>query len=220
MHKLEFVPNVSVGPFIFGMEQSEVHKIIKGVFKSESEPQVERDLPSYESEYYPNPDIHVEYKNKKLISVFFIDDIRQRYCEIYLNNEKIWPRTKKKFFSIFGQDSFVELYDSFSHNEFSLCPNWENSPPSLVVGQKGYCAELVETQQLVDIVFEMRKGMTRDHCRMLIGRKPEVSADGMTDNYPHGTIKPEIMSLTYGPDNLLLRASHSYPNGHVINIVK
>ena len=103
MHKLEFVPNVSVGPFIFGMEQSEVHKIIKGVFKSESEPQVERDLPSYESEYYPNPDIHVEYKNKKLISVFLLTISGSVIVKFILIMKRSGHAPKKSFFQFLGR---------------------------------------------------------------------------------------------------------------------
>ena len=98
MKKLFLNPNVSVGPFVFGTEQKEMWKIMKKEFGSE------RELPVFESEDYQNPHVQLEYIDRKLISVTFIDDIRERYCEIYLGKEKIWPRTEKKFLSIFGRD--------------------------------------------------------------------------------------------------------------------
>ena len=184
MRKLVLNPNVSVGPFVFGTEQKEMWKIMKNEFGSERDPLVERSLPAYETEYYANPDVNLSYKDNKLISVTFIDDIRERYCEIYLGKEKIWPRTEKKFLSIFGRDSFVEVYGSYYHTEFSLAVGWDDNPPSLLIGQEGYCSEAVENYQLFDTVLNMKKGMNRNDCRMLINRIPIVSDDGKTDHYP------------------------------------
>ncbi len=219
MHKLQLVPNVSVGPFVFGMDQAEVHAMMKREFGSERGPRVERSLPAYESEYYANPDVHLEFKESKLISVFFIDDIRERFIEIYFGGVKIWPRTEKKFLSIFGKDSFVEMR-RFFHIDFSLSPDWSENPPSLIVGQEGYCAELVECRQIVDIALGMKKGMSRSECRKLLERQMEISDDGRTDIYRHGVIKPEVLSLTYDPDDLLLTVSQRFPSGNVINFVK
>lgn len=55
MYKLQLVPNVSVGPFVSGMEQAEVHAMMKREFGSEQDPLVECRFPVYESEYYANP---------------------------------------------------------------------------------------------------------------------------------------------------------------------
>ena len=217
MRKLVLNPNVSVGPFVFGTEQKEMWKIMKNEFGSERDPLVERSLPAYETEYYANPDVNLSYKDNKLISVTFIDDIRERYCEIYLGKEKIWPRTEKKFLSIFGRDSFVEVYGSYYHTEFSLAVGWDDNPPSLLIGQEGYCSEAVENYQLFDTVLNMKKGMNRNECRMLINRIPVVSDDGKTDHYHHGVIRPEKISLTYDSRNNLVKLIKTFPDGEIID---
>ncbi len=217
MRKLVLNPNVSVGPFVFGTEQKEMWKIMKNEFGSERDPLVERSLPAYETEYYANPDVNLSYKDNKLISVTFIDDIRERYCEIYLGKEKIWPRTEKKFLSIFGRDSFVEVYGSYYHTEFSLAVGWDDNPPSLLIGQEGYCSEAVENYQLFDTVLNMKKGMNRNDCRMLINRIPIVSDDGKTDHYLHGVIRPEKISLTYDSRNNLVKLIKTFPDGEIID---
>ena len=204
MRKLVLNPNVSVGPFVFGTEQKEMWKIMKNEFGSERDPLVERSLPAYETEYYANPDVNLSYKDNKLISVTFIDDIRERYCEIYLGKEKIWPRTEKKFLSIFGRDSFVEVYGSYYHTEFSLAVGWDDS-------------EAVENYQLFDTVLNMKKGMNRNDCRMLINRIPVVSDDGKTDHYHHGVIRPEKISLTYDSRNNLVKLIKTFPDGEIID---
>ena len=219
MHKLILNPNISVGPFVFGVEQKEIWRIMKEEFGSEQNPVVERELPDYESEYYENLNINFEYKDNKLISVMFIDDIRERYCEIYLGNEKIWPRTEKKFLSIFGRDSFVDVYGSYYHTGFSLAVGWDDDPPSLTIGQEGYSAEIVENYKLFDTVSGMEKGMNRNECRAIIGRTPNVSADGRTDTYSHGVIRPEIVSLTFDSDNKLITVTKRFPDGDVLNIL-
>ncbi|MEE3423481.1 MAG: hypothetical protein VZR11_12380 [Succinimonas sp.] len=83
MKKLILNPNISVGPFVFGTEQEEVWKIVKREFCSEHDLDNERSLPAYEAEYCPIPDILLEFKDKKQLSVSFNDDISQRYCEIH-----------------------------------------------------------------------------------------------------------------------------------------
>ena len=220
MKNLILKPNVSVGPFVFGTEQKEIWKIMKEEFGSERDPIVYRDLPAYESEYYANPKVHLEYKDSKLISVNFIDDIRERYCEIYLGKEKIWPRTEKKFLSMFDKDSFVEIYGSYFHLDSSIAADWEDNTPTLTIGCKGYCAEIVENSRLFNVASAMKKGMSRTECRMLINRSPQVSNDGRTDNYLYGIIKPEVTSLTYDSSDKLIRASQSFPSGDVINIIE
>jgi len=83
MKKLILNPNISVGPFVFGTEQEEVWEIVKREFGLERDPKTERSLPAYEAEYYPIPNILLEFKERKLLSVSFNDDISQRYCEIH-----------------------------------------------------------------------------------------------------------------------------------------
>ncbi len=217
MKKLIFKPNVSVGSFVFGTEQEKVWEIMKSEFGSERNPLIDRQLPAYETEYYANPNVHLSYKDSKLISVDFIDDISKRYLEIYLGNEKIWPRTEKKFLSIFGYDSFVDIYGSYYHTDFSLAVGWDDNPPSLLIGQKGYCTEAVENFRLVNAILNMKKGMNRNECRMIINNTPQVSCDGRTDCYPHGIIRPEVTSLTFDSDNKLIKASQTFPNGEVVN---
>jgi hypothetical protein len=219
MHKLRLTPNVSVGPFVFGTEQQEMWEIMKNEFGSVRSSIVERNKPSYESEYYANPDIHLDYKDNKLISVNFIDDIRQRYCEIYLEDQKIWPRTERKFLAIFGRDSFIEIYGTYYHTRFSLAVGWDDNPPSLLIGQEGYCTEAVEHFRFYNIVSKMEKGLPRDVCRMTINRAYHVSEDGRSDNYQHGVIKREATSLTFDSDNRLIKAWQSYPDGDVIDIL-
>ncbi len=220
MHKLILNPNISVGPFVFGTEQQEMWEIMKKEFGSVRDSLVERRKPSYESEYYENPDVHLEYKDGKLISVNFIDDITERYCEIYLEGQKIWPRTERKFLSMFGRDSFTEIYGSYYHTKLSLAVGWDDNPPSLLIGQEGYCAEAVEHFRFFQIVLKMKKGMPRNECRMVINRTYQVSEDGRTDDYPYGVIKREVTSLTFDSDNRLIKSWQSFPDGHVINILE
>ena len=144
MKKLILDPNVSVGPFVFGTEQEKIWEIIRDEFSSECNPIIENIPPVYKSEYHENPNVHLEYKDNKLISVSFIDDITKRYCEIYLGKEKIWPRTEKKFLSIFGESAFIEVFGSYYHTELSLTVGWDDNPPSLTIGCKGYSTEIVE----------------------------------------------------------------------------
>lgn len=212
MKKLILNPNVSVGPFVFGTKREDMWKIMKKEFGSE------RDLPVFETELYEDPNVQLEYIDEKLISVTFNDEIRKRYCEIYFENEKIWPRTEKKFLSIFGRDSFVETFGAYYHCDLSLLLNFDHNPPSLTIGQEGYCTEIVENFRLFYTALNMKKGMSRDECRMLINRIPQVSADGTTDCYPYGTLRPEVTSLTYDSSNRLIKASQSCPNGEVLNI--
>ena len=148
----------------------------------------------------------------------FIDDIRQRYCEIYLGHEKIWPRTEKKFLSIFGQDSFTEVYGSYYHTTLSLIPEWDENPPYLLIGKKGYAAEAAENYQLFEIAEGMKKMMDRKYCRMLIDRTPQISEDGRTDHYPHGIIRPEIISLTFDSNDKLIKVTKKFPDGYLLNI--
>jgi hypothetical protein len=218
MKKLILNPNISVGPFVFGTEQEEIWKIMKKEFGSERDSIVERSLPAYESEYYDNPNVHLSYKDNKLISIMFIDDIRQRYCEIYLGQEKIWPRTEKKFLSIFGRDSFTEVYGSYYHTTLSLIPEWDENPPYLLIGKKGYAAEAAENYQLFEIAEGMKKMMDRKYCRMLIDRTPQISEDGRTDHYPHGIIRPEIISLTFDSNDKLIKVTKKFPDGYLLNI--
>jgi hypothetical protein len=212
MKKLILNPNVSVGPFVFGTKREDMWAIMKKEFGSE------RDLPVFETEDYENPHVQLEYIDEKLISVTFIDDIRKRYCEIYLGNEKIWPRTEKKFLSIFGRDSFVETFGAFYHTELSLLIDCDHNPPSLTIGCDGYCNEIVENFRLFYTASKMKKGMSRDECRMLINRQPLISDDGRTDCYPYGKLRPEVTSLTYDSNNKLIKATQSYPEGKVLNI--
>ncbi len=218
MKKLILNPNISVGPFVFGTEQEEVWKIIKREFGSERDPDTERSLPAYEAEYYPIPDILLEFKNKKLLSVSFNDDISHRYCEIYLGNEKIWPRSKKKFFSIFGGESFVDVYGRYFHPQLSIGADWDDDLPSLLIGQEGYSTEMIETYRIFDIVESMTKMMDRKECRMLINRPPQISEDGRTDFYPYGVIKPEVTELTFDSNDKLIRAVQTFTDGDVLNI--
>ncbi len=119
--------------------------------------------------------------------MFFIDNIRERSIEIYFGGVKIWPRTEKKFLSIFGKDSFEEIC-WFFHIDFSLSPDWSENPPSLIVGQECYCVELVEGRQIADIVMGMKKGMSRSGSRKLLECQMEISDDCRTDIYRHGVI--------------------------------
>ena len=218
MKKFILDPNISVGPFVFDTEQEKIWKMMKKEFGSVRDPIVDRYLPAYESEYYENPNVHLSYKDNKLISIMFIDDISQRYCEIYLGQEKIWPRTEKKFLSIFGRDSFTEVYGSYYHTTLSLIPDWDENPPYLLIGKKGYAAEAAEHLQLFAIVSDMIKGMDRDKCRMLINHTPQVSKDGRTDFYPYGFIKPEVTALTFDSNDKLIRAVQTFTDGDVLNI--
>ena len=160
----------------------------------------------------------IEYKDNKLISVSFIDDITKRYCEIYLGKEKIWPRTEKKFLSIFGESAFIEVFGSYYHTELSLTVGWDDNPPSLTIGCKGYSTEIVENYRLFYTALKMKKGMNRKECRTLMNRTPQVSIDGRTDNYPFGIIKPEVTSLTYDSDDRLIKACQSFPDENIIDI--
>ena len=218
MKKLILNPNISVGPFVFGTEQEEVWKIVKREFGSERDPDTERSLPAYEAEYYPIPDILLEFKDKKLLSVSFNDDISQRYCEIYLGNEKIWPRSKKKFFSIFGEESFVDVYGRYFHPQLSIGADWDDDLPSLIIGQPGYSTEMIENYRLFDIALKLKKMTDRKYCRRLIDRTPQISEDGRTDHYHHGIIRPEIISLTFDSNDKLIKVTKKFPDGSLLNI--
>lgn len=218
MKKLILNPNVSVGPFVFGTEQEKIWEIIKKEFGSESKPIIENVPPAYKEEYHENPHVHLEYKDNRLISVSFMDDITRRYCEIYLGKEKIWPRTEKKFLSIFGESAFIEVFGLYYHTELSLIANWDDNPTSLTIGCKGYSTEIVENFRLFYTALEMKKGMNRKECRTLMNRTPQVSIDGRTDNYPFGIIKPEVTSLTYDSDDRLIKACQSFPDENIIDI--
>ena len=213
MKKLFFNPNVSVGPFVFGTEREDIWKMMKREFGSE------RDLPVFETENYQTPYVQLEYINNKLISVSFIDDITRRDCEIYLGKEKIWPRTEKKLLPIFGRDSFVDIYGTYYHKDFSFIAEWDDRPPSLTIGCQGYCSELLENFRIFYTALEMKKGMNRSECRKLMNRPPEVSRDGKTDNYPYGIIKPELTSLTYDSDDRLIRAQKTFSEEDTIDIL-
>ena len=219
MKKLILNPNISVGSFVFGTEQEEVWKIVKREFGSERDPKTERSLPAYEAEYYPIPNILLEFKERKLLSVSFNDDISQRYYEIYLGKEKIWPRSKKKFFSIFSMDSFVDVYGRYFHPQLSIGVDWDDDLPSLLIGQPGYSAEMIENYRLFDAALAMKKGINRDECRILINRTPQVSEDGRTDFYPYGVIKPEVTALTFDANDKLTNAVQTFPDGDIVNIL-
>ena len=218
MKKLILTPNISVGPFVFGTEQEEVWKIIKMEFESERNPKTERSLPAYEAEYYPIPNILLEFKERKLLSVSFNDDISQRYCEIYLGKEKIWPRSKKKFFSIFGAESFVDVYGRYFHPQLSIGVDWDDDLPSLLIGQPGYSTEMIENYRLFDIAIRLKKMTDRKECCRLINRTPQVSEDGRTDCYPFGVIKPEVISLTFDANNKLIKVIKKFPDEYLLNI--
>ncbi len=219
MYKLQLVPNVSVGPFVFGMEQAEVHAMMKREFGSEQDPLVERRFPVYESEYYDNLNVRLEYKEGKLITVYFIDNIKERFIEIHFGGVKIWPRTKKKFASIFGRDIFEDDLGVLYHKEYSLIAGWDGQINKLIVGQEGYCAEMLESIQLFFAASSLSKGMSRSECRKLMERQPEISDDGRTDIYRHGFIEPDVISLAYDPDDLLLTVTQLLPDGQVVNLV-
>ena len=59
----------------------------------------------------------------------------------------------------------------------------------------------------------------KNECRVIIGRTPSVSADGRTDTYSHGVIRPEIVSLTFDSDNKLITVTKRFPDGDVLNIL-
>ena len=183
MKKLILDPNVSVGPFVFGTEQEKIWEIIRDEFSSECNPIIENIPPVYKSEYHENPNVHLEYKDNKLISVSFIDDITKYY-----------------------------------HTELSLTVGWDDNPPSLTIGCKGYSTEIVENYRLFYTALKMKKGMNRKECRTLMNRTPQVSIDGRTDNYPFGIIKPEVTSLTYDSDDRLIKACQSFPDENIIDI--
>ena len=75
----------------------------------------------------------------------------------------------------------------------------------------------MENFQLANAILNMKKGMNRNECRMIINSIPQVSCDGRTDCYPHGIIRPEVTSLTFDSDNKLIKASQTFPNGEVVN---
>ena len=114
MIELRFIPNISVGPFVFGTEREEVWKMMKNEFGTE------RELPTFEREYYKYPNVFLEFIENKLMSVSFADDYPKRYCDIYFNDERIWPRTQEKFFSIFEGNTFVDVYGSYMSSELSI----------------------------------------------------------------------------------------------------
>ena len=100
MNKFNLEPNVSVGPLVFGTQRQEIREIMKDRFDAEV------DLPVFEREYYKTLNVFLEYVDEKLVSVEFVDDRENRTCEIYYQKEKIWPRTKKKFFALLGNETF------------------------------------------------------------------------------------------------------------------
>lgn len=205
MKKFILNPNISVGPFVFGMEREEVWKMMKDKFGTE------RELPTFEREYYTNPNVLLEYIDNKLVSVSFVDDRYRRYCEIYLNGEKIWPRTQKKFFSIFGEHSFVDVYGEYMSSELSIATEWElDGRHNLLLAITGYSKEMIECFQFFGIILELKKGMERDKVRKLIGRTPKISNDGRTDCYPQGFYSPEETFITYDANNRLVKITKKY----------
>ncbi len=214
MIELRFIPNISVGPFVFGTEREEVWKMMKNEFGTE------RELPTFEREYYKYPNVFLEFIENKLMSVSFADDYPKRYCDIYFNDERIWPRTQEKFFSIFEGNTFVDVYGSYMSSELSITTAWEDGHQSLLLAKTGYCKELIESYQLFGIVLHLKKGMGRDEVRKIVGRIPEVVDAGDTDCYPIGIYSPEETFLTYDVNDKLVKIIKKFNDEGIIKVLE
>ena len=221
MKKLILNPNISVGHFMFGADREQILEIIKKEFNTDCEPITDCHSPTYHTEYFENPDIYLEYKDNKLVSVKFYNHPKLRYCEVYLGNEKIWPRTEKKFLSIFGREAFTEIGSAYCHTQLSLKALWQEKPAELIAGAEGYCAEIIQNfRYLITSIEDLDRGMSRNECRRLMKNPPQFSEDGRTDCYSCGVFQPRVTSLTYDADDKLMAASHTYPDGSVLHMLK
>ncbi len=214
MIKFEFIPNASIGSFVFGMRREEVWKIMKTEFGSERDP-IASDGDS-DSFLYPNLDF--EYFNNKLISVAVVDDINKRYCEVYLRKEKIWPRTERKIMSMFGRDSFTDIYSTYYHTELSMVFSWDDNPKCLLLAQKGYCTEYVESFQFYELLHVLKKGCDRQEVRKILQKPYHVSADGRTDCYHYGFLSPKDVTVLFDDDDRLLNVNLKFYDGTDIDI--
>ena len=219
VRKLQLEPNVSVGPFVFGMDQAEVRRIMKTDFGSEPDPGTDRNIPGYATDLYDEPEVRFEYLGGKLIAVSFAQEVSQSGIEIYLDKVKIWPLAEYQFVPLFGRAALAEQAETFYHFGYSLSVDWTEDHPSLVIGREGYSSEAFESVSLFRTVIRLKKGMTRDECRKLMERDPEVSPNGRSDRYPHGTIRPEIYCLTYDPGDRLIQTSHQFPGAEAVKMI-
>ncbi len=129
----------------FGTERTEVWKIMKWEFGTE------RDQPVYDFEYYPDLNLQLYYFKERLISANFINENDEHGCEIYLAGQKIWPFSHKKFFSLFGEEAFVENLAIYDHAELSISAGWEDEVPTLLLAGRGYCAEHIENMRINNV---------------------------------------------------------------------
>ncbi len=209
MNKFNLEPNVSVGPLVFGTQRQEIREIMKDRFDAEV------DLPVFEREYYKTLNVFLEYVDEKLVSVEFVDDRENRTCEIYYQKERIWPRTKKKFFALLGNETFDDVFGVLMCRNLSLNVDWEpGEPPSLLVAQGGYCGELIDCYSLVTKVLDLKKGMDRENVRDILCFTPQISDDSRTDIYALGVYSPEVTFLTYDENDKLIKIVKKYNSGN------
>ncbi len=214
MIKLDFIPNVSVGPFVFGMVRKDIWKIMQTKFGSEREHVVFDDL----GDCYLYPNFQFEYCDNQLISINILDDINKRYCDVYLGEEKIWPRTERKIMSMFGRDSFTDIYSTYYHTELSMVFRWYDNPKSLLLAQKGYCTEYVESFQFFELLHVLKIGSKRQDVRRTLKKKFRVSGNGRTDCYHYGFLSPKDVTVLFDDEDRLLNVNMKFHDGTDIDL--
>ncbi len=131
MYKFDFEPGISVGPLKLGIERKEAWKIMKEFFKSKRSKYSDEEL-----EYYSKLDVRLHYDENRLIAIEFIAEKGSKLYEINFRGEKIWPRTKNKFFSIFKNYLFKDVWGSFYNTDFDIAAQWDDNPPSFLIAKK------------------------------------------------------------------------------------
>ncbi len=194
MITLDLKPQVSLGPIILGAKKQEVWNVMKQEFDCEPE-RIDDD-----TEYYNKLDIILEYDNDNLIIISVIADPKNKACEVILNDEKIWPRTKKKFYSYFPEDDFFDVFGDLYNPSLDIGVQWDDRPPLFFVAPKGYAIEKIENFMFYNVAKELKKGMDRVSIRNCIRetlkQEPIVLADSHTDSYGRDKYTHTIMLMT------------------------
>ncbi len=210
---LDLDPGISVGPLKFGTDREEICKIIKKEYGCD------REILEEYRDFYESLDLLLDFNDNKLERAQFIADPHNKACEIKFNGEKIWPRTRKKFFSIFEKYNFAVFFECYTNADLDIGAQWVDNPPTFAASEKGYGATWIETMRLTKVTLSLKKGMKRSEIRSLIKLEPTISDDGCTDIFHDDKYLTTYIHLTYNTDGILVSGFEHFPDDKKIDIV-
>ncbi len=207
-------PTIALGPLVFDSPRDEIWQIMKKEFNCKAQDW------DAESEYYEEYDLEFEYYNDRLIALTTNCDAGEHFVEVWWHNRKIWPATFGDFFTDFKIQDFVDVCGTIYNPNLSLAVEFDHEFSTIILGNRNYCAEIVENFKLSEAMEKLAVGMSRDEVRQQLNFEYRRCDDQRMDCYAQGLYLPEETFLTYDPQDKLTEVVKRFPNGKTYSILK